>query len=102
MNQLLRRPALFNEPRREEIQQLRMRRFLAEPPKVIDRGDESASEQVMPDAIDQHARRERIRRARDVVRQFEPAAELRLVAARGNELEVAAWFRGKWFQMISA
>ena len=36
----------------EIIEQLRMRRRFAEDAEVIDRGDDAAAEQMMPDAID--------------------------------------------------
>ena len=100
-NHFFRRPALLDELCGEKIQQLRMRRFLAQPSKVVHRGHQSAPEQVLPHAIDQHARREWVRCVRDVVRQFEPPAEFRFVAARGKELQVTARLRSQRFQVIA-
>ena len=51
------RPAVADEAVGEVIEQFRMRRRLAEHAEVIDRRDDAAAEQVMPDAIDDDTRR---------------------------------------------
>jgi hypothetical protein len=54
-----------------------MRRPLAEDAEVIDAGDEAAAEEVMPNAVDEDARGERIRRISDFLGEFQTAARLR-------------------------
>src|SRR5258706_11860468 len=72
--QLFERPAILDETRPQIIQKLRMRRWLRARSEVVRRADNSLPEMVQPYAIDDHARGERVIRADDLLRQFQPAA----------------------------
>ena len=55
-----------------------MRRFAAGHAEVVHAADKALSEQVLPDAIDHHARRQWVPRVAEPLRQFESAALLRI------------------------
>ena len=63
--QLFEAPAVRDEAAREPVEQLGMRRRLAELAEVARRADEPAPEMVLPDAVDDHAGGERILRLRE-------------------------------------
>ena len=71
---LLDAPAAVHELDRQPVEQLRMRRLLAHLAEVIERRHDAAAEMMMPDAIDDHARGQRIVRRRQPLRQRPPAA----------------------------
>ena len=56
-------PAMLDKLHRQPVQQLRMRGSAAARSKVARRGHQAAAEMILPDAVDHHARRERIIRA---------------------------------------
>ena len=67
----------------------RRRRLVA---KIVGRRDEAFAEVVEPDAVDQHARGQRVAPVRDRLSQFEPAAavfELRAIRS-GKHFEKPA------------
>lgn len=55
-DQALERPAIRAKCACKVIQELGMRRGLAEDAKIVDGGDDAASKKVLPDAVDEHAR----------------------------------------------
>ena len=61
-HQLLDRPAVADEPGRQVVEQLGVRRRVAGDAEVVDARDQPLAEQVLPDAVDHHARRERVLR----------------------------------------
>ena len=71
-----------------------MRRRVARHAEVIDGGDQALAEQVLPDAVDHHARGERVLRAGQPLGQLEPAAllgiDLRCVRGHSSDREEAA------------
>ena len=71
--------ALFVETRCQVIQQFRMRRLRAEPAKVVRGGDDAAAEHMMPQAIHDNARSQRIVLMREARGQLQTPAVLRLV-----------------------
>ena len=68
------RPSPGNEPSRQVIEQLGMGRPRSGQPKIIDRADDPLAEQLLPDAIDNDPRRERIVVVSDPVSQLAPPA----------------------------
>ena len=58
-------PVVVNQPERKPIEQLWVRRRRAQLTKVIGGADNSPTEMMLPDAIDNHARGEHISRRRD-------------------------------------
>ena len=58
--QVLERPAAFHKFRRKPVEQFRMRRLVAPESEIARRSDEALAEMVMPEAIHEDARRERI------------------------------------------
>src|SRR5205085_11337077 len=74
--QRLDRPA-GGEALRQVVEQLGVRRRLAELAEVARGADEALAEVVLPDAVDHHARRQRVVGAGDGLRQLQPAAALR-------------------------
>ena len=69
------------------VEQLGMARRLTGCPEVVGRRDQSATEQMQPDAVDHDAGGERVLRRRQPVRQLEPAAPLTDFGdARGDHL----------------
>ena len=58
--QALQAPAAGEETLRQVVEQLRMRRRLAEPAEIVRGLDEAAAEQVVPDAVGDHARGQRV------------------------------------------
>ena len=72
--QLLQRPSFLHESRGEIIEQFRMawRRGLVA--QIVGRADQSLSEMMQPETINQHARGERVVSVRDCLREFESAA----------------------------
>ena len=82
-NQLLERPAFANEAIGEVIEQFRMRRPFAEHAEIIDRSNDAAAKQMVPDAIDDHTRAMNglISRIGHLAGEFKPAAA-RLLASR--------------------
>ena len=81
-HQLLDRPALANESLSQVIQQLRMRRRIAGDSKVINAEDQPLTEQVLPNPIDHHARRQRVLFAGQPLSQFQSAALIRIHGRR--------------------
>ena len=67
-------PVRRDEPAGEVVEQLRVRRRLAELAEVVGRGDEAGAEQPVPDAVDEHARGERVVGDWRRLGQLEPAA----------------------------
>ena len=51
-----------------------MRWFLAEYAKIVDGGDDAAAEEVVPDAVDHHARGQRVGGIDDLLGDFQAAA----------------------------
>ena len=84
-------PPVCDEPLREKIEQLGMRRLAAEKAEVARRVHESRAEVVLPHAVREHARGERIARAGDPPRERETALALRRIGrqrvGRGNAVE---------------
>ena len=76
----LQRPAILDEPGREPVEQLRVRRELAQPAEIVDRTDQALAEMPAPDAIHDHPGRERVPRAGQPSGQLEPAAGLGAIA----------------------
>src|SRR5580693_5604359 len=77
---------------REIIEKFGMSRGFAARAEVIGCADDALAKMVEPDAIHQHARRQRIVLARYVLRQLQPAAALlerRRVARRKNAQKMA-------------
>ena len=62
-DELLHRPAVAHELHGERVEQFGMARLLAGRAEIIRRAHEALAEEMQPDAIHQHARGERIRRA---------------------------------------
>ena len=60
-NELLDRPAAFDEAARQVVEELGVRRGIARRSEVVHGPDESGAEEPVPDAIHEDARRERIR-----------------------------------------
>src|SRR5262245_57242597 len=54
-----------------------MRRSFAHRAEVTRRADQALAEMMLPDAVDDHAGRERVVFVRDRIGQFEPSAALR-------------------------
>ena len=75
-DQCLDRPAVLHERDSQVVEQLGMARRLPGCPEVVGRRDQSATEQMQPDAVDHDAGGERVLRRRQPVRQLEPAAPL--------------------------
>ena len=75
-NHLFHRPVVRDEAPGQMIQQREIRRRLAGFTKVIRRLDDARAEKVLPDAVHHHTGGQRILRARDPCREFEPAALL--------------------------
>src|SRR5688572_19844808 len=67
-------PAGADEFRGQRIEQFRMRGWNAELPEVVWRAYEAFAEVILPDAVDHHARGERIVGAGDPARELEPSA----------------------------
>src|SRR5204863_4545656 len=82
-------PAVCYELARQIIEQFWMRRPLAEDAEVVNAGDKSATEKVVPEAVDEDARSERIRGVGDFLGEFQAAAVLcRIILLRsGNGLQ---------------
>ena len=59
-NQALYAPAFFHESVGEEVEQFGVGRTLAEHSEVVGRGNDSASEQMVPNAVDDHTARKRL------------------------------------------
>ena len=74
--QFLQAPAIGDEAMGQPVEQLGMRRLLAQLAEVARGGHQPAAEMILPDAVDDDARGERI------VRLREPAGQRR-AAARG-------------------
>ena len=64
----------FHEFAREPVEQFRVRRPLAAKAEVARGRDDALAEMMLPEPIDDHARRQRIVLRRDPVRQCEPPA----------------------------
>ena len=58
--QLLDAPSVLDEARGEVVEQLRMTGRLGHHAQIVRRGHEALPEMMLPDAVHQHARRERI------------------------------------------
>ncbi len=58
----------------ERVEQFRMGRQRAANAEIARRIDQALAEQVVPNAVDPHARGERVVATRDVVRKFKPTA----------------------------
>ena len=63
--QLLDRPTLVDELERQIVEQLGMAGPSSGHAEVVRRGHQPLAEVVLPDAVDEHARKERVRRRRD-------------------------------------
>ena len=93
------RPAVADESPGKVIEQLGMRRHVAGHAEIVDGFDDSFAEEMMPDAIHDHPRSERILRAGEPLREFEPAALLDVDgglprdSARRSGTRVARWAR---------
>jgi hypothetical protein len=72
-HQPLHAPAVGHEPTGQRVEQFGMGRGPAAGAEVVGRGDEAAAEEVQPDAVDRHPRRERIVGGGDPVGQFAAA-----------------------------
>src|SRR5581483_9724178 len=87
--ELLHRPAALDEAAGEPVEQLGVRGRLAAGAEIVGRGDDAASEMPLPDAIDHHARGQRILLVGDPLRELEAAAALlvgrKLLAAEDRE-----------------
>ena len=68
------RPTVVGELQGERVEQKRMTRLLADHPEIVDAGDQTTAKQVMPNAIDHHARRQWIVCTRDPLGQFQATA----------------------------
>ena len=68
------RPAIRDEPSRQPIEQRGMSRRFRPQTEVAGRAHQSVTEMPLPDAIDDHARGERVLFRRDPTRQLAPAA----------------------------
>ena len=84
----LERVPVGDERRRQVVQQVRMGGRVAEPAEIVDRAHQAVPEQMPPDAVDRHPRRQRVVVGRDRVGQ--PHAHLAgvgigLVVERGQE-----------------
>ena len=88
-HELLERPLLLaHEPRREMVEQFRVRRCLPEHAEVVHGRHDAAAEQMVPHAVHDDACREGIRRVGDLLRELQaPAAR-----AVGNLLRAAEGF----------
>ena len=73
-NERLGRPTFAHELTPKPVEQFRIRGFVAESPEVIRRGDETGAEDPLPNAIDIHARAERMLRLQKRFREFETSA----------------------------
>ena len=73
-DQPLHRPAVFHEAGGQVVEQLGVRRQLADVAEVVDRAHQAGAEQVVPDAVDHHPGGERVVGAGDPLGQLEPAA----------------------------
>ena len=71
---LLDRPAAPAEAGRQVVEQVRVRGRLAAEAEVAGRADEAGAEVVQPDAVDQHAGRQRVLRVGDGAGQPQAAA----------------------------
>ena len=91
-DQPLHRPAFLDERGGQVVEQLGVRRQFADVAEVVDRADQAGAEQMMPDAVDHHPRRQRIVGAGDPLGQFQPAAARRgeRVARRRQHFEIAS------------
>ena len=79
------RPAVGDEPAGQPVEQLGVRRGLAPRAEVAGRGDDAPAEVVLPDAIDQHPGRQRVR-----LRVGQPGGELPPPAPRRHGRPVLA------------
>ena len=79
------RPAVPDEPIGEVVEQLRVGGSIAEGAEVVDGRDEPPAEEVVPDAVHRHARRQRVGRIGDPPGEFQPPA----ADGRGRRLPVA-------------
>jgi hypothetical protein len=96
-NEPLRRPTLLNEPRRQVVEQLRMRGKFAGSTEIVQRSHEPRAEQIMPHPVYIHPRRKRIARRYNPFRQFAPAALIGRhlgLAANGRHAQHAARYDG--------
>ena len=79
------------KPAGEVIQQFWMRRLLAHAPEIVRSRYNSTTKEMMPDAVHDHACRQRIVRAQEILGQL-PAAAFRLGIRRCiNRVEKPAW-----------
>src|ERR1043165_6224044 len=69
-------PTALDEARREMIEQFRMRGWLAAHAEIVGRGDETATEMILPEAVGHHAGGERVIGPGQPLREFEPATAL--------------------------
>src|SRR5260221_9854045 len=85
--EFLERPAFVHESRGKVVEQLRMRRRIGANAEIARGADEARAEMSQPDAVHQHARRQRIVFACDGLGEFQPAAALlkRLPLVAGKE-----------------
>ena len=72
---LIDQPDAMNR-RRQMVEQFGMRGPLAQQAEIAGRADDAAAEMVLPDAVDDHAGRQRVVAAGDGPGQFEPSAPL--------------------------
>src|SRR5262245_55421939 len=81
-----------------------MRGQFYDPAEIIDGANQAGAEQVMPDAIDHHARGQRIVRAGDALRQFAPATSRRCKGLTWfrEHFKVAARRRSTGFGTVTA
>src|SRR5260370_1581662 len=88
--QSLERPAVGNKLTSQGIEQLGMSRRLAELAEIAGRAHDPGAKVLLPDAVDDHAGRQRMVRPGKPARQLEPAAALcdrRLSLAREQDGE---------------
>ena len=94
-NHVLQRPVAVHELRGEKIEQIRMRGRLAGGAEVVDRLDDAAPKQMMPDTVHHHAGDERVGRVDHAPGQSHPAtpAAGRLALGQGLQKRSRHQFR---------
>ena len=80
-------PAVRDEPARQVVEEFGVGRRIAADAEVVDRRDDPLAEQPAPDAVDDHAGRQRILRADEPPGQLQPPALLAVHPRCGGHLE---------------
>ncbi len=80
--ELLDAPAPLHELDGQPVEQLRMRRLLAHLAEVVERRDDAAAEVVVPHAVDDHARGERILGRPDPLGERQPPSRRAAIGTR--------------------